>query len=87
MMKKRITAGILIGFFLILFIDIQISLHFLTVKRYEIKDSNLPASFSGYKIAQISDLHNAVFGAFSEASDADGIPFQLFQLVLKLHER
>ena len=62
MMKKRITAGILIGFFLILFIDVQISLHFLTVKRYEIKDSNLPASFSGYKIAQISDLHNAVFG-------------------------
>lgn len=62
MMKKRITAGILIGFFLILFIDIQISLHFLTVKRYEIKDSNLPASFSGFKIAQISDLHNAVFG-------------------------
>lgn len=29
---------------------------------YEIAFENLPSSFEGYKIAQISDLHNAKFG-------------------------
>ena len=28
---------------------------------YEIAFENLPSSFEGYKIAQISDLHNAKF--------------------------
>ena len=29
---------------------------------WDIHDTNLPSSFEGYKIAQISDLHNAEFG-------------------------
>ena len=29
---------------------------------YPIYDANLPSGFEGYKIAQISDLHNAEFG-------------------------
>ena len=34
----------------------------ITVSEYEILSSKLPESFSGYKIAQISDLHNKEFG-------------------------
>jgi len=34
-----------------------------TVTRYTIENSRLPVSFSGYRIAQVSDLHNADFGS------------------------
>lgn len=34
----------------------------LTVTEYTITSSRLPDAFSGFRIAQISDLHNAVFG-------------------------
>lgn len=62
MVRKRIIPGILIAVFLFLFIDIEISLHWLCTEEYEIKDAALPAAFDGFKIAQVSDLHNAVFG-------------------------
>lgn len=34
----------------------------LMVTEYAISDPGIPASFDGYRIAQISDLHNASFG-------------------------
>jgi len=35
----------------------------LTITRIAISSSNLPSQFSGFRIAHISDLHNAEFGA------------------------
>lgn len=35
----------------------------ITVTEYTIKDNEIPESFSGYRIVQISDLHNAEFGS------------------------
>lgn len=32
------------------------------VTEYTVSDKNLPAAFSGFRIAQVSDLHNASFG-------------------------
>lgn len=34
----------------------------IVVSRYAITDDRLPEGFAGYRIAQISDLHNAAFG-------------------------
>ncbi len=38
----------------------------LTVSEYTITEEELPEAFSGFRIAQISDLHNAVFGENNE---------------------
>lgn len=38
----------------------------ITVTEYTIKDNEIPESFSGYRIVQISDLHNAEFGSENE---------------------
>ena len=36
--------------------------NYITVSRYTVKSENLPKSFDGYKIVQISDLHNKYLG-------------------------
>ena len=38
----------------------------LMVSEYTVSDSRIPNGFSGYKIAHISDLHNASFGDDNE---------------------
>ncbi len=61
--KKRryILAFLLVVIILIIFWTIWGN---ITVKTtiWDIHDTNLPSGFEGYKIAQISDLHNAEFG-------------------------
>jgi predicted MPP superfamily phosphohydrolase len=39
----------------------------LTVSEYTVSASEIPAAFDGFRIAQISDLHNAEFGEGNEA--------------------
>lgn len=34
----------------------------LTLRKFEISDSKIPSAFDGFKIAQVSDLHNESFG-------------------------
>ena len=60
--KKRIVGYTII--LIIIIIGIWIVWGNVTVGMtvIEIHDTSIPNSFEGYKIAQISDLHNAVFG-------------------------
>lgn len=59
--KKRIMK-ILIIILVILSIWLMWGNFTLGVSYYKIKDSKLPASFDGFKIAHISDFHNSNFG-------------------------
>lgn len=57
--KKLIMFLIVIlAFALYLYIDNNR----IVVSKYEVKDENVPKSFNGFKILQISDLHNRTFG-------------------------
>ena len=60
--KKHITLLVLLSLFVI--IVLWALWGNFTVKSTEItiKDSELPQAFSGFKIAHVSDLHNAEFG-------------------------
>lgn len=50
----------LIALSMILFVVLgNTSIH---VSKFEVKSDNLPSSFEGFKIAQVSDLHNEEFG-------------------------
>lgn len=62
-MKRKRTAAVLAALIIVLAIWIWWGNGALTVSRYEVKNSKIPAAFSGYKIAHISDLHNAELGA------------------------
>ena len=59
--KKRIFVTILILLF-ILFVWIIWGNVTVGVTRYTVTSDRLPHSFDGYKIAVVSDLHNAQFG-------------------------
>ena len=50
------------GFLVLLCIWILWANTALDVTEYEIRDERIPKSFEGFRIAQISDLHNAEFG-------------------------
>jgi len=56
--KKRIVIA------LVIFCVTWLVWSNVTIKtsKYTITDENLPDSFDGYTIVQISDLHNALFG-------------------------
>ena len=54
-----LLSGLFIGLFLL-------GNYGLSVSRYDLSVTGLPASFSGTRIVQISDLHNASFGAGNE---------------------
>ncbi len=61
MKKKRWLLRIVVLVVLIIFCRIQNK--YLTVTYYAYTNTELPQAFEGYRIVQISDLHNATFGA------------------------
>ncbi|HZX20985.1 MAG TPA: metallophosphoesterase [Clostridia bacterium] len=64
MSKNKTTAGIILLVLAIAFIGIFIvSNQFLTVTTYNLEYPDLPVSFDGFRIVQLSDLHNNRFGA------------------------
>lgn len=66
--KKRkkhgwlIAAGIIIIFVLLGMLELRDSSAHLQVSEYDVSSQKLPASFDGFKIVQLSDLHGAQFG-------------------------
>ncbi|NMC57249.1 MAG: metallophosphoesterase [Eubacteriaceae bacterium] len=46
----------------LIFAEFVISNTFLSVTKVTVKDAKIPASFNGYKIVQLSDLHDKSFG-------------------------
>ncbi len=64
MSKNKITVGIILLVLAVALIGIFIvSNQFLTVTTYNLRYPNLPVSFDGFRIVQLSDLHNNRFGA------------------------
>ena len=59
--KKKII-GVLAGLFLALIVWTAWGNTALELNTYTISSRELPDSFDGYRIAQVSDLHNAEFG-------------------------
>jgi len=59
-MAKKIAVGTII--IIILAIWIAWGNSALELNEHEVSSSNLPESFEGFKIAQVSDLHNAKIG-------------------------
>ena len=88
-MKKRILAIVIILIILtLLCLSAWLMLWYLsdnttlTTTTYQVSNAALPEAFSGFRIAQISDLHNTVFGDDNEplltclqAEDPDIIVF------------
>ena len=62
-MKKRYWL-LLAGLLFCLWVGFEN--HFPMVSRYTVSHAGIPASFSGFRIAQISDLHNMEFGKNNE---------------------
>jgi predicted MPP superfamily phosphohydrolase len=62
--RKSRHVGLKILLFLILLVSLMLydSNTRITVNEYPLYYENLPASFDGYRIAQLSDIHAAVFG-------------------------
>ena len=61
-MKKYIICGIIV----VLLIALGWFLHWqnndIVINKIEYKNSKIPNNFDGYKILQVSDLHNKEFG-------------------------
>ena len=60
--KVKIILFIVIG----LFVFFNYQNNSITINEIEFKNDNIPDSFKGYKILQISDLHNKEFGNSQE---------------------
>ncbi len=64
--KTLITLGIIFILLIALTVWIIYDNKAVDITSFTIKSDKLPNSFDGYRIAQISDLHNAVFGEDNE---------------------
>ena len=64
--KKRLILCLLTLILIVLAIWTLWCNSALEVNEYEIVSDKIPQSFSGFRIAQVSDLHNAEFGAGNE---------------------
>ena len=60
--KKRMIWGIILGLLAVFAVWVAWTNLHITVSPYEIENPKLPVEFDGYKIAQISDLHNRNWG-------------------------
>lgn len=62
--RKRKMTGLKIFLIIafLIFVEFVISNTFLSVTKVAVKDAKIPASFDGYKIVQLSDLHDKSFG-------------------------
>lgn len=59
--KVYILGAIVLIFSIIVYLIIWEN-NMIEINEIQISDSNLPSSFSGYRVAHVSDLHNAEFG-------------------------
>ncbi len=62
--KKKIIISCIVLVILLVFVLVQNN--WLEVSHYAYKSAEVPQGFVGYRIVQISDLHNATFGAENE---------------------
>lgn len=60
--KLILLVTIIIGIFMFIYIENN----FLKISKFEVVSNRLPASFNGYKIVHLSDLHNKSFGKNQE---------------------
>lgn len=60
--RNRILLVVLILLMVLFGIRLYIDHNLIKITSYEISSDKIPISFSGYKILQISDLHNKNFG-------------------------
>ena len=61
-MKKHLKLCVISSIFFALLVYLIWSNTALTVSNIKISSSRIPIAFSGFRIAQVSDLHNAEFG-------------------------
>ena len=59
-MIRKLVLLLLIGVFIYVFL--YINNNWLTVSNYTVHSDEIPQSFDGFRILQISDLHDATFG-------------------------
>ena len=64
--NKKLIAPFILVLVLILTVRILWGNTALEVNEYEITSNRIPEAFSGFRIAQVSDLHNAEFGKSNE---------------------
>ncbi len=62
--KKRIGLTIFLVSVIVLCISIVASNTLIVVTEYTVASTKLPASFSGFRIVQVSDLHSKKFGSY-----------------------
>ena len=61
-MKKHLKLCVISSIFFALLVYLIWGNTALTVSKIKISSSRIPIAFSGFRIAQVSDLHNAEFG-------------------------
>ena len=59
---KKVIRILLVAFIVFVAVNIAISTFALKTTRFTVNSWSLPSAFEGFRIAQISDLHNMSFG-------------------------
>ena len=65
-MKKKIIIIVFLIIFVLMLIELYIDANWIQTTRFEVSSDKIPASFDGYKILQLSDLHSKEFGQNNE---------------------
>ena len=61
-MKKKIIIIVFLIIFVLMLIELYIDANCIQTTHFEVASEKIPASFDGYKILQLSDLHSKEFG-------------------------